>query len=429
MRRAGVGELAAELERRLLAVQELRERVRELVERGLAAGRLVGAHARSGSTAGAAGPRAAGTTRRAGTACDQSMSVLGVPLPLLAALVEGAQLLDLAAVLPGPVQVERHVDVELAAQRRRCCASSTTRRPRSRRASGGTPRESSPSAPLLVVLVRARRGATRPEAERARGPRACAGAPRSASKTVLAQHLVAELARREGEDGQPDQRWQQCAERCAARKRPALMPSRSSAPTPPMMRCDRVAAPRCSSGRSPGELVVLEERAQQQARVGRVARRAGRRARRASARAARPGRRRAASARIEPLPRCGRGCAPPPRRRAAPCCGSGGRATTCRARRPRRPRAGRCRRSRAREQRLGGVEDLVAGALLARIAASASHEPDRPIGRLEYSDRSGACQPRMAVRTMRVARASSTCQLRVRRSPIRSGDRKETTRR
>ena len=38
-RRAGVGELAAELHRRLLAVQELRHQVRELVPRGLAAGR------------------------------------------------------------------------------------------------------------------------------------------------------------------------------------------------------------------------------------------------------------------------------------------------------------------------------------------------------------------------------------------------------
>src|SRR5262249_57246383 len=41
---------------------------------------------------------------------------LRVPLGALAALVEGAQLLDLAAVLPGPVQLERHVDVELRAQ-------------------------------------------------------------------------------------------------------------------------------------------------------------------------------------------------------------------------------------------------------------------------------------------------------------------------
>src|SRR5262249_45888929 len=42
---------------------------------------------------------------------------LGVPLALLAALVERAQLLDLAAVLPRPVEVERHVDVDLLTQR------------------------------------------------------------------------------------------------------------------------------------------------------------------------------------------------------------------------------------------------------------------------------------------------------------------------
>jgi hypothetical protein len=42
--------------------------------------------------------------------------LLGVPLALLPALVERAQLLDLAAVLPRPVELERDVDVELLAQ-------------------------------------------------------------------------------------------------------------------------------------------------------------------------------------------------------------------------------------------------------------------------------------------------------------------------
>src|SRR5204863_35378 len=42
---------------------------------------------------------------------------LCVPLAALAALVERAQLLDLAGVRPGPVEIDRHVDVELAAQR------------------------------------------------------------------------------------------------------------------------------------------------------------------------------------------------------------------------------------------------------------------------------------------------------------------------
>jgi hypothetical protein len=39
---------------------------------------------------------------------------LRVPLPALPALVQAPQLLDLAAVVPRPVQVDRHVDVELA---------------------------------------------------------------------------------------------------------------------------------------------------------------------------------------------------------------------------------------------------------------------------------------------------------------------------
>src|SRR5262249_31432692 len=48
---------------------------------------------------------------------DGPVDVLfGVPLALLAALVERAQLLDLAAVLPRPVQLERYVDVELRPQ-------------------------------------------------------------------------------------------------------------------------------------------------------------------------------------------------------------------------------------------------------------------------------------------------------------------------
>jgi hypothetical protein len=44
--------------------------------------------------------------------------VLRVPLALLPALVERAQLFDLAAVLPRPVELERHVDVDLPAETR-----------------------------------------------------------------------------------------------------------------------------------------------------------------------------------------------------------------------------------------------------------------------------------------------------------------------
>ena len=113
-RRAGVGELTAELERRLLAVEELRHRVRELVPRRLAAGVVVGAD-RS---------EHAGQERRAlfwqepFLARHRRRPVevgLGVPLRALAALVELAQLAHLAAVLPGPVQVQRDVDVNVPA--------------------------------------------------------------------------------------------------------------------------------------------------------------------------------------------------------------------------------------------------------------------------------------------------------------------------
>src|SRR5262249_49098873 len=110
-----VDELAAELERRLLAVQELGDQVRELVPGGLAARRLVGAnlgeHARQ--------QRGADLRHEPlvpGQRGGPVEILLRVPLAALAALVESAQLLDLAAVLPGPVQLERHVDVELLAQ-------------------------------------------------------------------------------------------------------------------------------------------------------------------------------------------------------------------------------------------------------------------------------------------------------------------------
>jgi hypothetical protein len=116
-RRARVGELAAELHRRLLAVQELRDQVRELVPRRFLAGRLVGAHL--------------GEDRRHEQRADARQEPLvaregmrpvdvrlGVPLALLALLVEVAELLDLVAVLPGPLQIEGHVDVELTAQAR-----------------------------------------------------------------------------------------------------------------------------------------------------------------------------------------------------------------------------------------------------------------------------------------------------------------------
>ena len=97
-------------------MQELGERPRELVERGLPADVVVGA--RDGEDRGQdleaflrQEPLAA---RERGGPVDVR---LRVPLAALAALVERAQLLDLARVRPGPTQIDGHVDVELAAQR------------------------------------------------------------------------------------------------------------------------------------------------------------------------------------------------------------------------------------------------------------------------------------------------------------------------
>jgi hypothetical protein len=114
-RRARVGQLAAELESRLLAVQQLRDRIGELVDRGTLAGLLVRAHERQD------GRQDQDVLARQEPLVERERRrpvdvVLGVPLPALAALVERAQLLDLVAVVPGPVQIDRHVDVELGAQ-------------------------------------------------------------------------------------------------------------------------------------------------------------------------------------------------------------------------------------------------------------------------------------------------------------------------
>src|SRR4029077_10971769 len=103
-RRAAVDELTAELERRLLAVQQLRDQVRELVPRRLPAGLLVGAHL--GEEAREQGR--ADLRHEPFVARQRSRPVevlLGVPLAALAALVERARLLELAAVFPGPLQL------------------------------------------------------------------------------------------------------------------------------------------------------------------------------------------------------------------------------------------------------------------------------------------------------------------------------------
>ncbi len=115
-RRARVGQLAAELQGGLLAVQELRHRVRELVARGVAAGRR---RRRPCSCEHAGEERGVLAREEPLIARERDRPVdvgLGVPLALLAALVELAQLFDLAAVLPGPVQRQRNVDVNALAQ-------------------------------------------------------------------------------------------------------------------------------------------------------------------------------------------------------------------------------------------------------------------------------------------------------------------------
>src|SRR5690606_27381611 len=101
-------------ERRLLAVQQLGEQVGQLVEGGGLLGGLVLAHqlADLGQHRGLGLHHPVVLRDR-----DRPVEVaLGVPLAELALLVERAQLLDLGAVLPGPVQRERSRDVGLRAQ-------------------------------------------------------------------------------------------------------------------------------------------------------------------------------------------------------------------------------------------------------------------------------------------------------------------------
>ena len=267
---------------------------------------------------------------------------LGVPLALLAALVEGAQLLDLAARTFHVQWRSSGTSTSSLARAAPRCAPRRSRRPRSRRASGGTPRGSSPWAPLLsaIVLVTCGPAGLGHEAEAQELPElVLAAADLGRVEDVLAQHLGAEVARGEGEDGQCRPASSSRCWTLATRKTPgahALAQQRARA------RHDAAAMARCpsiSSGRSPGEVVVLEERAQEEARVASGSRRA-RRPRSSSQRSRRSTGVAAAGQRAhQRAPRCGRGCAPRPRRRAAACSGSGGRATTSRARPPRRPRA------------------------------------------------------------------------------------------
>src|SRR5262249_42716931 len=112
---AGVGQLPAELERGLLAVEELGERPGELVERRGPTGGVV--DARGGEHRGEDLQALLGQEPLVAREGCRPVDVgLRVPLAALAALVEGAELLDLAGIAPGPVEIDRYVDVDLVPQ-------------------------------------------------------------------------------------------------------------------------------------------------------------------------------------------------------------------------------------------------------------------------------------------------------------------------
>ena len=97
-------------------MQELGEQVGELVPRRLAAGLLVDAH--GGENRGQQQRARLGHEPLVARKRQRPIDIrLGIPLAFLAPFVEVAQLFHLAAVLPAPVKIERHVDIEATTQR------------------------------------------------------------------------------------------------------------------------------------------------------------------------------------------------------------------------------------------------------------------------------------------------------------------------
>src|SRR5262249_23286701 len=136
------------------------------------------------------------------------------------------------------------------------------RRPRTRPPAGGTPPGTSPST--LSSRSPFRRNDETESQQIA--DFALATTHLGAVELVLAQHLRAELARREGEDGGADQREQQVAHVGGAEPARAHALAQESAHAAEDALDGAVALELLR--RVAGEVVVLEQRAQQQARVG-----------------------------------------------------------------------------------------------------------------------------------------------------------------
>src|SRR5213592_467955 len=207
---------------------------------------------------------------------------------------------------------------------------------------------------------------------------------------VLAQDLRAELARREGKDREADEREQQVLHVGGAEEARghALPEERPDARHHAADRALRLQLP----GRVAREVVVLEQRAEQQARVGRVV---GEQvhelvepALQARERVAAPGERANEALLDAPEDACrDRGVE---LRLVLEVVEERGFAES--------DHLGQLGEADARvaalgEQGLGGVEDLVARALLGDCG-DGLHRWTRPIGRVQYSDRSGAMSSR-----------------------------------
>ena len=327
-RRAGVGELAAELQRRLLAVQELRDEVRELVPRGLAAGRPRRRPSGEHATAGA--------RRRS---CGMNHSSRG------------------SGMRPVDVRPRRSTGPSCRARRGRAAprprcrtpTSSAGRAARRRRAasrSAGDLRLVDEVDDLEVADLAAVLGENRLHAcevllwacvrgrRRGRGGSSALTSSLRRRTSAGARRSAGRSARRRTRPTRSGRRWRRsasaaCAGRSPAGRRPALMPSRSSAAP---------ARRRCGACVVVGRLLLGQRR-----RSSSSSSKSERSSSRAYVRvlgehvddgvdpAVEPLDRRAAGGERahQRAPRCARGCARRRRRRAAPCCGSGGRATTC----------------------------------------------------------------------------------------------------
>src|SRR5262249_20274178 len=191
---------------------------------------------------------------------------LGVPLALLAALVERAQIFGVARVVPGPMEIDRAVDVQLLAQRVHPvfvyldhleAADATTVLCQQFLIHG-----------LVLSLVWGydSRCAIRPKRRKSRTSRlrrrTSAASNRSLPTTVLPNSPDAN-----GNSVIPTSVSSRCCT-LAARSRPLLIPSRSRAPALPKMRAI-TSLTWSSSGVSPGRSSSSNnERSRSRAQVG-----------------------------------------------------------------------------------------------------------------------------------------------------------------